>query len=124
MAKVTVLTNAGEEWVAGRLVGSEATDGSYVSWGTGAGTAAKGDTTLFTEGSESRAGGTVTLEGSAASAKYQVEGTLTADADKTITNAGTFTASTSGTLVLHSSFDGLDLNEGDTLTLTFTLNPS
>jgi hypothetical protein len=124
MAKVTVLTNVGEEWAAGRLAGTVTTDGKYLGWGTGTGTAAKGDTTLATEASENRVSGVVSVEGSAASAKYQVEGTITADAAKTITNAGNFSASTSGTLILHSSFDGLVLSEGDTLTLTFTLNPS
>ena len=124
MAKVTVLTNVGEGWAAGRLAGTESTNGSYIAWGTGTGTAAKGDTILATEASETRVGGTVTVEGTAATAKYQVEGTITANATKTITNAGNFTASSNGTLILHSSFDGLILNEDDTLTLTFTLNPS
>lgn len=124
MAKLTVLTNLGEEWCVKRLAGTDTNDGRYIGWGTGEGTAAKGDTTLATEASESRASGTVTAEDSGAAAAYQVEGTLTAEADKTITNAGTFTASTSGTLVIHTSFDALALNDGDSITFTFLLDPS
>jgi hypothetical protein len=124
MAKVAVLTNVGEAWAAGRLAGTESTTGKYIGWGTGVATAAKADTSLATESSESRASGTVSVEGSAAAAKYQVEGTLTATAARTITNAGTLTASTSGTLIIHASFDGISLNQDDQITFTFTLDPS
>ena len=101
----TVLANTGEQWMADRCSGASALTGSYVGWGTGAGTAAKGDTTLFTEASESRTNGTVTTNGSGSSAKYQVVATITcAGSGKTITNAGNFDASTSGNLIVKGSW--------------------
>jgi|SRR3954466_7303962 hypothetical protein len=124
MAKVTVLTYDGEEWAAGRLVGSEATTGKYIGWGSGDGTALKGDTTLATEESETRVVGDVTLESTGATAKYVVEGTLIADGTKTITNAANFSAITSGTMIVHTSFDGIDLDLDDEITFTITIDPS
>ena len=120
----SVLTNDGEERLVDVLVGNQATLGSFIGWGSGAGTSAKTDTTLFTEESESRVAGTVTKTGSAASAKYQIVGTLTASAPKTITNAGTFTASVAGTLVLKGDFTGIVLGTGDQIVFTITADPS
>lgn len=122
-ARVTILTNGGEEWSAGRLAGTNTSEAKYVGWGTGTGTPAKTDTLLFTPATEDRVTGTASMEGSGSQAKFQVEGTITADADKAITNAGTFTALSSGTLVIHTAFDELLLNEDDQITFTFTLDP-
>ena len=47
--------------------------------------------------------------------------TITADAGKTITNAGTFTASTSGTLVVKGDFTGILLAQGDKIEFTINL---
>lgn len=124
MARVSVLTNGGEAWAAGRLAGTIPDNGRYIGWGTGFGVAAKPDTTLFVPASESRVAGTVTVEGTGVAAKYTVTGTLTANADKTITNAANFTASSSGTLIVHSSFDPIDLSDGDQITFTFSIDPS
>jgi len=124
MSKVTVLTYTGEEWGAARMAGSEDTTGAYIGWGSGEGTAAKGDTTLFTEESEDRVAGTVSLESTGPTAKYQVEGTITADGTKIITNAGNFSASTSGTMIVHSSFDGIPVDEGDDITFTISIDPA
>lgn len=121
--KIAVLTYLGGDWAAGRLVGSEGTLGRYIGWGTGLGVANKGDTFLFTEADESRVSGTVSLEGDPGSKYYQIEGTLTATSPKTITNAGTFTASTNGTLIVHLSFDGKFLDTDDQITFTFTIQP-
>ncbi len=119
-----VLTNVGEQWAAECMAQTNALTGAFVAWGTGAGTAAKGDTTLFTEASEARVSGTVTVNGTGAAAKYQNVGTLTADAGKTITNAGNFTASTVGTLIVHGDFTGIALNLGDKIEFTITIDPS
>lgn len=120
----TVLTNVGEQWCCDRMSGVSSLDGHFVGWGTGAGTAAKGDTTLFTEASEARAVGTVTTNGSGSSAKYQVVATLTADAGKTITNAANFTASSAGTMIVKGDFTGVVLALGDSITFTITIDPS
>lgn len=123
----TVLTNVGEQWVAERMAGSgtySAVTGAYIGWGTGAGTAAKGDTTLFTEASEARATGTVSVTGSTSTAKWQCVGTLTADAGKTITNAGVFSAAAAGGLFIHYDFTGVVLALGDSIQFTFTADPA
>jgi hypothetical protein len=126
----TVLTNTGEGWIVDRLVGTggdSALDGHFVGWGTGAGTSAKGDTTLFTEdvtGGYARAAGTVSKTGAGATAKYQVVATLTALAALTITNAGNFTAVTAGTLIVKGDFTGVVLATGDSIQFTITLDPS
>lgn len=119
-----ILTNVGEQWMCDRCSGVSALDGHFIGWGTGAGTAAKGDTTLSTEASEARAVGTVTTNGSGASAKYQVVGTLTANAGKTITNVGNFDASAAGNLITHSDFAGITLALNDQIQFTITLDPS
>lgn len=54
-----VVTNAGKAIVTNRIKGS-GTEPLHVAWGTGAGTAAATDTTLFTEASEARVAGTST----------------------------------------------------------------
>ena len=124
MAKVTVLTYVGEEWAAGRLTGDEPTEGKYIGWGSGNGTAIKAGEELFFEESEDRAVGIVSLVGTGIDALYQVEGTLTADGTKTITEAATFTASTSGRMIIHCTLDtGIPLDLDDQITFTFTIDP-
>jgi hypothetical protein len=114
----TVVTNAGLAIITNRIKGS-GTEPLYVAWGTGAGTAAVGDTTLFTEASESRVSGTSTrVTTSQTNDTYQVVGTLTADASKTITNAGLFDASTSGNLFVKGDFTGVALALGESIQFT------
>lgn len=115
----TVLTNAGRAINANRLKGS-GTEPNYVAWGTGAGTAAVGDTTLSTESAESRVAGTSSIvTTSVTNDTYQVVGTITATAGRAITNAGTFDASTSGNLHIHGDFGTINLSTGDSVQFTF-----
>jgi len=130
----TVLTNNGEEWAAERLAGVQgsgtnnvvANAGSHIGWGTGAGTAAKGDTTLFTESSDpaSRVATSVTVTGSGSTAKYQATATLSSTTSQTITNAGLFSASTVGVLFVKGDFTGIPLVNGDSIAFTITIDPS
>lgn len=114
----TVITNAGRDIITNRIKGS-GTEPLYVGWGTGAGTAAVADTTLFTEASESRVSGTSSrVTTSVANDTYQVVGTLTADGAKTITNAGLLDASTSGNLFLKGDFTGVALVAGESIQFT------
>lgn len=115
----TVLTQVGEEWIVDKLDETVQTTGDYVGWGTGAGTAAKGDTALFTEASEARVSATRTQP---VADKIRWVATLTcAGAGKTITNAGNFTALTAGTLIVHGDFTGIALNVGDKIEFTIDL---
>jgi hypothetical protein len=120
----TVLTNLGEQWACDRMSGASALDGHFIGWGTGAGTAAKADTTLFTEAAETRATSTVTTSGTGATAKYQVVGTLTSLSAQTITNAANFTAVTAGVMIVKGDFTGVVLAINDQITFTITIDPS
>lgn len=115
----TVLTNLGKAVYNNRLRAG-GTEPNYVAWGTGAGTAAIGDAALFTEASETRVAGTSSLATTTTTNDtYQVVGTLTANAGKTITNAGLFDAISSGNLFVHGDFAGQALNLGDAIQFTF-----
>ncbi len=113
-----IYTQAGEELVVDVIDGTVSPPTYHVGWGTGAGTAAKGDTTLFTESAETRI---VTAQTQPAVDKNQFKGTITASAGRTITNAGILSAVTSGTLILKSDFTGVVLASGDKIEFTFTL---
>lgn len=119
----TVYTQAGEQVVVGLIDGVSAVHldatNAKVAWGTGAGTAAKGDTTLFTEASEARVVPTVSQP---TADKNQWVGTITcAGAGKTITNAGLFDAATVGNLIVKGDFTGIVLAVGDKIEFTVTL---
>lgn len=118
----TVLTNTGKARMINALNGGSHTPPQHVGWGTGAGTAAETDTTLFTEASESRVSGTKTVETTTVTDDtYQVVATITADGTKTITNAGLFDASTSGNLYVKGDFTGIALNASDSIQFTIKI---
>jgi hypothetical protein len=113
----TVYTNAGKAITTNRIKGS-GTEPNYVAIGTGAGTAAAADTTLFTE-VETRSAGTSTQQTTTVTSDtYQVIGTITMTAGRAITNAGLFDASTSGNLFMKGDFSTINLSSGDSLQLT------
>ena len=115
----TLLVNTGKAIVTNYLAGGAATQPKYVAWGTGAGTTAATDTTLFTE-TGSRVSGTATQQTtSTTNDTYQVIGTLTASGTVTITNAGLFDANTSGNLFVKGDFTGIGLTSGDSIQFTF-----
>ena len=114
-----IFTQAGEELltdIVGLTVGAPAN--WYIGWGTGAGTAVKGSTTLFTEAAETRV---VTTNSQPTADTNKFLALLTAAAGKTITNAGVFSAVTSGTLFIHSDFTGVVLAIGDKIEFDFQI---
>ena len=114
----TVVANTGKAIITNRLKGS-GTEPNYIAWGTGAGTAAATDTTLFTESAESRVAGTSTQQTTTTTNDtYQVVGTMTATGSRTITNAGLLDASTSGNLFMKGDFTGVALNTSDSIAFT------
>ena len=114
----TVLTQVGEEWLVDKIDETVQTTADYIGWGTGAGTAAKGDTALFTEAAESRV---LATRSQVLADKVRWVGTLTSASGQTITNAGNFTASSGGTLVVHGDFTGVALSTGDQIQFTIDL---
>ena len=115
----TLLVNTGKAIVTNYLNGGAATQPKYVAWGTGAGTTAATDTTLFTEVTPRVSGTTSQVTTSTTNDTFQVVGTQTAGTSETITNAGLFDASTSGNLFVKGDFTGVALNSGDSIQFTF-----
>jgi hypothetical protein len=116
----TVITNVGQSIVTNRMI-SAGTEPKYVAWGTGAGTAAITDTTLFTESTdEARTNGTSSrVTTTVTNDTYQVVGLMTvATTNKTITNCGLFDASTTGNMYFKSDFTGIALLIGEAITFT------
>ena len=117
-----VYTSAGEAVVVDLIDGTSSTHldntNAHVGWGTGAGTANKADTTLFTEASETRVTGTTSQP---AADKNQWVATHTADGAKTITNAGLFNAVSAGSMVVKGDFTGIVLALGDKIEFTISL---
>lgn len=90
----------------------------FVAWGTGSG-ATPPATGLVTPASESRVAGTDGLVSSTtAQDTFRVVATLTANADKTITEVGTFQSSNGSDLCTYFDFAGIALKLGDSITFT------
>ena len=116
----TVFANTGKAITTNRLR-SGGTEPKFVAIGTGAGTAAIGDTTLFTE-VETRTDGTSSQQTTTTTNDtYRVVGTITATGARAVTNAGLFDASTSGNLFVKGDFDVVNLSDGDSIQLTVNL---
>jgi hypothetical protein len=114
----TVLVNTGKAIVTNYLAGGAATQPKYIGWGTGAGTAAITDTTLFTENGSRTTGIASQVTTTTTDDTFQVVGTLTAGSGLTITNAGTFDAAVAGNLFVKGDFTGLVLASGDSIQFT------
>lgn len=113
-----VYTTVGKQFIVDLIDATVAVAAHYIAQGTGAGTAAVGDTTLFTEATEARVSAT---KSQPAADKNQWLATITADGTKTITNAGVFSASSGGTLILKGDFTGIAVVLNDQIQYTFTL---
>lgn len=117
----TLVTNAGFAIISGRMFGATPSQAEpkFVAWGTGAGTTAATDTTLFTESAESRTSGTSSqVTTTVTNDTHQVTGTITATATRAITNAGLFDASTVGNLYMKGDFTTINLSTSDSIAFT------
>jgi len=115
----TLLVNTGKAIVTNFLSGGAATVPKYVGWGTGAGTTAITDTTLFTETGTRSTGTASQVTTTTTNDTLQVAGTNTAGSALSITNAGLFDASTSGNLFAKGDFGTITLATGDSIAFTF-----
>lgn len=114
-----IFTDVGENLTADYFDGTSSAPANYhTGWGTGAGTAAKTDTTLFTEAAETRV---IASESQPSSNINQFVATITSASTQTITNAGLFDAATTGNMPLKSDFGGIALDSGDKIEFTFQL---
>lgn len=124
----TVLTKAGEAICSGLVTKVTTLDPKFIGIGSGAGTSGTSDTTLFTEYTSgtwsgyartSNAGTQVTVTNNNDTAQWQ--GTFTAGAAQTVTNAGNFDASSSGNIHVKGDFTGVVLANGDSIQVTIKL---
>jgi hypothetical protein len=121
----TFVTDGGLGIVTNRLKGA-GTEPLNVGWGTGAGTTARTDTTLFTEalvtlaaGTNDHTAGTSTQQTTTTTNDtYQVVATRTATGAGTVTNAGLWDAASGGNLFLKGDFTGIGLASGDSILFT------
>lgn len=113
-----VLTTLGKQWIVDKIDEAVQTTADYIGWGTGAGTAGVGDTTLFTESAETRV---VATRSQPTADVVRWIGTLTSLSAQTITNVGNLTAVSAGTLVVHGNFTGVPLGIGDQIQVTIDL---
>ena len=90
----------------------------FVGWGTGAGTTAKGDTTLFTEAAETRIAAVQTQP---LADKINLNATLTSLSAQTITNAGAFDLIAVGDMLVKGDFTGIVLTIGDKIEFDISL---
>jgi len=116
-----VIANTGRAQAAGYLSNTVTQVTTYYgNVGTGAGTAAVGDTTLFTETGTARIAITPTRQTvSFTNDTAQYTFTYTAAGSISVTNAGYFTASSGGTLMQKSDHATIPLLSGDSIAYTF-----
>lgn len=123
----TVFADVGKQWVVDKMDDSQSSTMNRIGWGTGAGTAAASDTTLFTEDNDGRATATLSQQTTTVTGDtYQAVGTITSTGTKTITNAGLFDAATEGTgnMLVKGDFTGIPLLSGDSIEFTIKLQVS
>jgi hypothetical protein len=113
-----VYTTVGKAFIVDLIDGTVSVASHFGAWGTGAGTAGVGDTTLFTEAAEARV---ATTKSQPAADTNQWVWTTTSASAQTITNAGVFSASTGGTLLIKGDFAGVALAINDQIQFTATL---
>ena len=108
----------GREITAKRLKG-EGAEPKYLHWGTGTTAPADGNTALQTPRSEARVAGTSSIVKTTTDGDtYRVVGTLTAQSNAAITEAGLFDALTGGNLYIRGTFAVINLEEGDSIQFT------
>lgn len=109
------------------LVGGSVAEPKNIGWGTGAGTTARTDTTLFTEklvdlttsaGTDHTVGSSSQVTTTTTSDTYQVTGTRVATGAGTVTNAGLFDAASGGNLFLKGDFTGVALVATESIAFT------
>lgn len=116
----TVVVQGGRAILTSRLKGS-GTEPNFVAVGTGAGTAATTDTTLFTE-VETRVSGTSTQQTTTTTNDtYRVVGTVSITATRALTNAGLFDAVSAGNLFAKGDFATVNLVSGDSFQETWNV---
>lgn len=122
-----LITTAGKDFIAAQIgSASAATSGAnYIALTNTAITPAAGDTTLSGEITTNGLGRALgTYAHTAGQNTFTVSKTFTATATQSAQAAGLFTASSSGTMMAENTFTAVTLNNGDSLTITWTITLS
>ena len=121
MPASTAVVNAGRAILTNRIIGS-GTEPKNVAMGTGTTAVALTDTTLGGEVESRTAGTSSRTTTSTTNDTYQVTGTVTATASRTIGEAGLFDAASGGNLFVRGVLAStISLASGDSIAFTFTV---
>ena len=127
-------TTAGGDWQAAQMGGTPVAVASYIglasdSSNSGAGTVAAGDTTIASSGTGSTeittnglARAVATYAHTASTAAYTMTKVFSATGTQASNKAGLFNASSAGTMSFENLYTAVTCNNGDTLTVTWTIN--
>jgi hypothetical protein len=118
---MALVTTAGINLLAADFVtgaGTHIAAFSYVDCGTGVTAAAITDTTLQTPAGTARVSGT---QSTPVAGSYRVVATIPFVSSLAITEMGLFSAASAGTLWDHRIFGALNVNNGDSITFTYTV---
>jgi len=123
----TVLTDLGKALTASRMLGG-GTEPKYLGVGvgaTGAGRTALATDTALSTAVESRVAGTSSaVTTSVTGDTYQVIGTITATASRSVDEAGLFNDATAGNMYLSATFPVVSLVVGDSIQCTLKVQYS
>ena len=113
-----LLVNTGLNAILDRLVGTSEAVMSHMALGSGTTAAAAGNTALETQLGNREAIDSSTVSGASVSYASTFEN---GDATGTVTEAGIFNASTSGTMLCRSVFSAITKGANDSLSITWTI---
>lgn len=113
-----IMPAKGREITAKRVKGDGA-EPKYLHWGSGTVEPTDNDITLQTPRPEARIAGTSSIvTTTTANDTYRVVGTLTAESNAAITEAGLFDALTGGNMYIRGTFGVINLEAGDSIQFT------
>lgn len=121
----TVVTNKGSAIASGRMIGSSPTQAEpkFIGMGVGATGAARtavaADTALSSEVETRTTGTSSQVTTTVTNDTYQLAGTVSASAGRSVDEAGTFDASSVGNMDISATFGVITLASGDSIAFTF-----
>lgn len=113
-----LVVTTGKEWVANRIRGAGATPITHIGIGTGTVAATSSDTTL---GSQYNGRAAATVTAGATNSIVLLSCTHVITSTVSITEAGSFTASTAGTMISRVKFPAIDCVNGDSIVIQWEL---
>lgn len=131
LVQVITLNDNGRAVITNLVSGLGGTVPKYIGWGTGAGAAAHGNSSLSTEklvdlstsaGTDHTTGTPTRTTTSTTNDTYTVTGTRAATGSGTVTNAGLFDAASGGNLFMSGDSLSIALVSGDSIAFTFNMS--